>query len=117
MSRETLGQRIKRRRLERKLSLRETAKLLGVSASYLSLVESGGDVAAPTEEKLNLIAKLLNDDVDELMCLARRVSEDVKDVIAADPKMPALLRTVRDHNVSADELLAFIKSRKPKEEP
>ncbi len=116
MNRERLGERIKRRRQELHISLRDAAKRIGVSASYLSKVECDV-IIPPTEEKLTQLAVLLQDDVDELMCLADRVPQDVKEVIAADPKMTALLRTVRDQNVSAAEMLEWLQSRKPKEAP
>lgn len=111
---ETLGQRIKRMRTERKLGLRQTARNVGISAAYLSRVENGKEPAIPAEETLRRIAQVIGDDFDELMHLAGRITNEVRDVVKADPGMPEFLRRARDQNISADRLMELLeKAGKP----
>ena len=112
---ETLGARIKRLRKERGLGLRETAAKVGISATFLSRVETNAEKAVPREEVIKKLADLLGDDVDTLMQLAGRVAQDVAAVIKSEPGMPAVLRRARDLNLSADDLMKLIdKSKKGK---
>jgi len=111
---ETLGDRIKRIRKARGLGLRETAGKIGISATFLSRVESNAEKAAPSEEVLKKLAKVLDDDLDTLMHLAARVPEDVAAVIKKDPAMPAFLRTARDQEVSGEQLLKMLEESKKK---
>lgn len=112
MKREKLGGRIKRVRQARGLGLRETAKKLDISATYLSRIETNQEASPPAEKVIRALADLLEDDFDELMRLAGRVPEDVEEAIKADPTMPALLRVAREKHVTGAELLEWIKSKK-----
>ncbi|MBI3184656.1 MAG: helix-turn-helix transcriptional regulator [Myxococcales bacterium] len=109
---ERLGERIRRLRKERKLGLRETAEKAGMSASFLSRIESNDEKSPPDEEKIRALAKVLGDDSDILMTLAGRIPQDVKKVITGDPTMPEFLRTARKHNVTGDELRQLLESKK-----
>lgn len=111
---ETLGDRIKRIRKERGLGLRETAGRIGISATFLSRVETNAEKAAPSEDVLKKLAKVLDDDIDTLMHLAERVPKDVAAMIKNDPGMPAFLRTARDQKVTGDELLKMLEDSKKK---
>lgn len=111
---ETLGDRIKRVRKERGLGLRETASKVGISATFLSRVETNGQPSPPGEEVIRKLATLLSDDFDALMQLAGRVPKDVADVIKSDPAMPEFLRTARAQNLTGEHLLTMIgKADKP----
>lgn len=112
MKREKLGKRLRRVRLERKLGLREAAAKVGLSAAYLSRIESCQDPRPPTERVIAALAELLRDDFDELMELAGRVPEDLEGILKADAGMWTLLRTAREHNISGGELLAMLEERK-----
>ena len=111
---ETLGDRLKRVRTERGLGLRETAGKIGISATFLSRVETNAEQSAPSEDVLRKLAKVLDDDFDALMQLADRVPKDVAAVIKNDPGMPAFLRTARDQKVSGDQLLKMLEDSKKK---
>lgn len=65
------GYRMRQLRNEKGLGLREFAKLINVSASYLSNIERGS-AAPPTSEIVKIIAEGLDADVDELLQLANR---------------------------------------------
>lgn len=62
--------------------LRRFAKIVGVSATYLSKIERG-EFAPPAEDKVRVIAKALRQDPDELLALAGRIPNDLMPVILA----------------------------------
>jgi len=114
--REKLGHRLKRVRIARDLSLRETAAKVGVSPTYLSRVENCLDPSPPTEKTLRALADVLGDDFDELMQLAGRVPQDVASVIKRDPRMPEFLRRAHQERLTGDELIRMLEERKGKGE-
>lgn len=105
---ETFGARIRARRLELKLGLRETAKRAGVSATFLSRVETGAEKAVPSEDVIRKLADILQEDFDSLMALAGRVASEVAAVVREDPAMPAFLRRARDRNIPATKLMELL---------
>ncbi len=105
---ERLGERIRRKRAEHKLGLRETATKVGISPTYLSRIET--KKTPPAEDVIRKLATLLNDDFDELMQLAGRVPEDVERVIKGDPSMPAFLRTAKEQKLSGDDIMKLIEA-------
>ncbi|MBC7174424.1 MAG: helix-turn-helix domain-containing protein [Polyangiaceae bacterium] len=109
---ERLGERIRRKRTELKLGLRETATKVGISPTYLSRIETMEEKAQPAEEVIRKLATLLNDDFDELMQLAGRVPEDVEKVIKGDPNMPAFLRTAKEQKWSGEDLMKLLEAQK-----
>ena len=114
MRQEKLGERIRRVRGERGLKLRETAGKVGISATYLSRIETNEEKSPPAEEVLRKLADLLEDDLDVLMQLAGRVAADVEKVITEDVKMPEFLRMARERNFSGEELLKMLEKQKGK---
>ena len=79
------GRTIRKRRREKGYTLNRFAKLAGISQSYLSLVERGL-MKPPADDKVRQIADLLGMHRDDLMFLAKRLPEDVREVIADNPK-------------------------------
>ena len=93
--RETLGAFIRRERMEREIGLREMAKMIGVSPTYLSKVERD-EFSPPAEDKVKAIAKIIGCDPDDLLARAGRVSSDISDIIRRRPvELAALLRTTK----------------------
>ena len=109
---ETFGQRIRRVRKERKLGLRQTATKAGISATFLSRVETEKEPATPSEETIRKLAEVLGDDFDELMQLAGRIPTSVKDYIKADPGMPEFMRRAQESNISSDKLMELLEKAK-----
>ena len=105
---EKFGDRIRRKRLEKKLGLRAAAGKLDISAAYLSRIETNTEQNPPAEHVIKAMAKLLGDDFDELMQLAGRVPEEVTKYIASDPGLPQFLRTAREQKLSGDDLKAML---------
>ena len=95
MSNEKFGAFIRREREAREIGLREMAKMIGVSPTYLSKVERD-EFPPPAEDRVKAIAKIINCDADELMARAGRVSSDLSDIIKRRPiELAALLRTTK----------------------
>lgn len=95
MSREKFGEFVRREREAKEIGLREMAKMIGVSPTYLSKVERD-EFPPPAEDKVKAIAKIINCDADELMARAGRVSSDLSDIIKRRPiELAALLRTTK----------------------
>ena len=63
---ETFGERIRRVRKERKLGLRQAAGQAGISATFLSRVETEKEPATPSEDTIRKLAEVLGLDPDEL---------------------------------------------------
>ena len=109
---ERFGERIRRLRKEKELGLRATARDVGISATFLSRIESGKEEAVPREEVIRKLAAILDDDFDELMALAGRVAQALKNHVRDDPHMPEFLRQVREQNIPAEQLLEMIRKKK-----
>src|SRR6187397_2010252 len=92
MSGEKFGHLVRRERIAKEIGLREMAKMIGVSPTYLSKVERD-EFAPPAEDKVKTIAKILDQDADELLALAGKVASDVTDIIKKNPEMATFLRT------------------------
>lgn len=79
----TFGERMKELRLREKLSLRELASQVGLSAGYLSQLENNklSISGFPSEENIAKIASVLNTDETELALLAGKLSNEITDLI------------------------------------
>lgn len=112
------GSTLRDRRLAKGYSLRKFAELVGVSPTYLSLIERGEAESPPTAERVRCMAELLGENPDQWIALAGRMPEDVADIIKKQPEgMPALLRAAR--GLTADQLkqlVAEIERKRDKEE-
>jgi transcriptional regulator with XRE-family HTH domain len=93
--RKAFGATLREKRLERKISLRKFAEMIGVSSTYLSQVEQDR-YDPPTVDRVKAIAKILDEDADEWIGLANRVPDDMEEIVKEHPKeMPELLRAAR----------------------
>jgi transcriptional regulator with XRE-family HTH domain len=98
---EEFGPLVRRERESRKIGLRDMARRIGVSPTYLSMVERG-EFPPPAEDKVVAIADILGSNRDKLLALAGRISSDVHDLIVKTPKISALVRAIP--NLSPSEL-------------
>ncbi|MFO0344697.1 MAG: helix-turn-helix domain-containing protein [Labrys sp. (in: a-proteobacteria)] len=102
MSGEKFGAFIRARREEKEIGLREMAKIIGVSPTYVSKIERD-EYPPPAEDKVRLIADVIGCDADELLARAGKVASDLSDIIKRNPiEVAALLRTTK--GLSANEL-------------
>jgi transcriptional regulator with XRE-family HTH domain len=103
----TFGEFIRRQRealkaKDRRFSVRQVARRIGVEPAYLSKIERG-DVAPPSEAKIRALAHELNEDADLLLAMAGKVSSDLLEIIRKRPRLFAdLLRQLKampDHAI------------------
>src|SRR4051812_20490108 len=100
--REKFGAFIRREREAKEIGLREMAKMIGVSPTYLSKIERD-EFPPPAEDRVKAIAKIIDCDADDLMARAGRVSTEFSDIIKRHPvQMAALLRTTK--GLTADDI-------------
>lgn len=107
---EGIGPFIRKRRDELDLSLRELAKKLDCSPAFISDIELGR--RHPSDKVLLEIAKILKVKVEELRNMdVRAPIDEIKRVTRNDPTFALAFRTVLDKNISADELLEFVRKK------
>ncbi len=93
---------MRQKREEKEIGLREMAKIIGVSPTYVSKVERD-EFPPPAEDKVRKIAAILDIDVDVLLALAGKVSSDLSEIIREHPReLAALLRTTK--GMTADDV-------------
>ena len=99
------GRLVRRERMARGIGLREMAKKVEVSPTYLSQIERG-EFKPPTEDKVRKIAEIIGQDPDELLALAGRVASDLTEIIRRRPReMADFLRAAK--GLTADDIARF----------
>jgi HTH-type transcriptional regulator, competence development regulator len=85
----TFGERIRELRKAKNLSQRDLAQVVDVNFTYLSKVENGKlDFAQyPSEELIRKLARALDADEDELLLLAQKIPEAIKQRVMKRPDM------------------------------
>ncbi|MCI0640465.1 MAG: helix-turn-helix domain-containing protein [Gemmataceae bacterium] len=110
----SFGKALREKRVEKGYSLRKFAELVGVSPTYLSLVEQNS-VDPPTSERVKRMAELLGENADEWIALAGRVAEDLPPIIHESTLIPDILREAS--GMTAEQLRKLRdKARKLREE-
>ena len=108
----TLGQKIRERREELDLSLREFAKKLGCSPPFISDVEHGRRF--PSEPMLEEMARLLKLNLAELKQHDQRAPlDEIKRMTEQDPGYAFAFRTLLDRKLTPQELLQLVIKSKP----
>ncbi len=103
---EKFGATVRHEREKLEIGLREMAKKIGVSATYLSKIERD-EFPPPAEDKVRKIAEIFDCDVDQLLALAGKVSSDLSEIIRERPReLAALLRTTKGLTVEDVDRLA-----------
>ena len=112
--RKKFGATVRRKRENLEIGLREMAKMIGVSPTYLSKVERD-DFTPPAEDKVIAIAKILGRDSDELLALAGKVSSELTEIIRRHPReLASFLRSAK--GLSAEQMAKLAEdARKAKE--
>ena len=96
------GQYIRQLRTAKGLTLREFARQLEVSPTYISQIEQG-NFGPPAEERVVDMAQILGLQADELLALAGRVADALPEIIRQEPRaMATSLRTAK--GLSAAEI-------------
>lgn len=105
-------------RLQSGLGLRDLARRLGVSSTYLSRVESGAD-PAPTPARLVNIARELGVPAPTLIEIARRVSPLLTEYVEHVPEAGTVFAEIALRGLDARQLAeihAFVEKRFPTRE-
>ena len=108
----TLGQKIRERREEFDLSLREFAKQLKCSPPFISDVEHGRRF--PSEPMLEEMARLLKLKVAELKQHDPRAPlDEIKRMTEQDPSYAFAFRTLLEKKLTPNELLQLVERGRP----
>ncbi len=95
-------------------SLRQFAVKVGISATFMSKIETG-EFDPPKAKHIIKMAELLDVDADELLALANKTDPELDEIIKSEPKaMADLLRMARDRGLTADDLERITKRMKRK---
>jgi len=107
---QTFGQALRALRMKEDVTLRDMARRLGVTPTYLSQVEQD-KFKPPTEDRIKQMGLILNlpqEQVDELVAMAGRVSQDLREVVTEHPReMATFLRTAK--GLTAEDILELTK--------
>jgi transcriptional regulator with XRE-family HTH domain len=99
-----------RKKSDPSYSLRRFAQAVGISATFLSKVETG-EFDPPAQDKIKRMAHLLDIDADELLAMAGKVDPDLPEIIREQPKaMADFLRTARDLKLGRRDIEALTRS-------
>jgi transcriptional regulator with XRE-family HTH domain len=83
----TFGERIRELRKAKNLTLRDVAKKVKVNFTYVSKIENHkldfGEY--PSEDLIRKLAKVLEADEDELLLLAKKIPEDIRQRVLDRP--------------------------------
>lgn len=110
------GDFIARKREQKKITLREMARQLNITAPYLSDIEKDRRYPFDLEklEKLTSILELSDEEKDLMLDLAGEKREDIapdlRNYIRQDPYITMALRKARNKNISKDVWMEFIKN-------
>ena len=106
----TLGERIRERREELDLSLREFAKQVNCSPPFISDIEHGRRF--PSEQVLEAMAQALRLKLAELQKLdPRPPMEELKRMAESNPTYAFAFRTMVANKTNAEDLLRFVTDR------
>src|SRR3954468_19817083 len=104
------GATVRELREERRIGLRQFARMIEVSATYLSKIERD-ELPPPAEARVKEIARLLEQDPDELLALAGKVASDLKEIIRNRPRETASFLRITS-GLSGQELERLAKQAK-----
>jgi transcriptional regulator with XRE-family HTH domain len=107
VSGERFGKFVRQKRQAKGIGLRELAKMVEVSAPYLSKIERD-EYPPPAEDRVKKIAQIIDCDPDDLLARADRVSSDLSQIIKKRPvQVAALLRATPD--LTADHMAQLVR--------
>jgi PTS system nitrogen regulatory IIA component len=99
---ESFGLYLRALRIEAGVGLRELARLVGVSAGYISDVELG-NVPPPSEKTILKIAAALNVDKKALLNKAKKVDPELTQYVVDQPQAADFLRMAKDQEFNGDD--------------
>lgn len=107
MADKTLGEVIRDGRIAKgQMKLRELARLLGVTPSYVSDIEN--DRRVPSEDVLGRIAAALDLDYTDLVARAGRLGAEAERYMRREPTATTLFRKISDRRLNEEQLRELI---------
>jgi transcriptional regulator with XRE-family HTH domain len=85
------GKLLKSLRLERKITQRKLAELVGIDFTYISKIENG-TMEPPAETTIVKIADVLAEDPDKMIIMAKKIPSYFQKIITDNKEIPMLLR-------------------------
>jgi transcriptional regulator with XRE-family HTH domain len=104
--RDTLGEVIRQARTAKGMKLRELARRVDRTPSYLSDIEN--DRRIPSEDVLQRIADELDLDFEDLMARAGRFGSDAERYLRRSPAATTLFRRIQERNLSDEEIRSLM---------
>jgi transcriptional regulator with XRE-family HTH domain len=98
----TLGEVLRDARVSAELTLRDLAKKLDITASYISDIEN--DRRVPSEDVLERLAAELNLAFDDLMARAGRVGDQAERYMKQNPAAGILFRRISERRLPEEDL-------------
>ena len=98
----SLGERVRDARLDKKLGVREFARQLEITPSYLSDIEA--DRRAPAEALMKTLAHALDLEFDEMMALSGRLGAQTERYVKRTPAVASLMRLMAEKKPSPERL-------------
>ncbi len=95
------GERLRELRKQQEMSQRDLALLVEVDFTYISKLESGSQLP-PSALTIHRIAQALDADQDELMALAGKIPDGLRQAVKDNPLLAELVR-VLSQRVLSDE--------------
>jgi transcriptional regulator with XRE-family HTH domain len=102
----SLGDQIRTARVAKGLGLRELARLIEKSPSYVSDIEY--DRRIPSEDVLRAICTHLDLDFDRMLALAGRLGDEADRYLRREPAAGVLLRRAQEGGLNDDDLRKLI---------
>jgi transcriptional regulator with XRE-family HTH domain len=104
----TFSERIRQLRNSRSLTQRELAGRVGINFTYLSKIENGKLDASlfPSKDTIRKLAGALEADTDELLLLARKIPDAIRDRVIERPDAFRRLANLNDKML--DRVLAYL---------
>ena len=104
----TFGSKIRELRLQKDLTQRQLAEKVNINFTYLSKIENNKlkDVHFPSEETIVKLARELNANKDELLLLAQKVPNTIKERVIQRPDAFRKIASLDDETLNRllDEL-------------
>lgn len=108
------GEYLKQKRMEKGITLRNFADLVGIAPSYMSDIEKSKR-NAPTEDILNKMIEALDlndDERNNMLDLAATskdlLAKDITEYVSDNPNVRVALRKAKDLNLGDDEWIKII---------
>lgn len=98
----TFGSILKKLRLDNGIGLRELAKMIGKSPSYLSEIESNR-VPPPSVAMIVDIAEALGGHRNELLSAASKIDPQLTDYVAHQPEAADFLRKAQEYGFNRED--------------